>query len=134
MRVQAAFAPSAPSSYVVDVRSCVSGTFYQPSPFIATLRYLALCFSNPQLFPPPFIPDWRGASFRSQRSLLFFLSPFACFREKSYVSDATAAIIICFSMFVFPSERPEVLGGPRRKSTYAGLPWLILQFICSFRH
>ena len=34
------------------------------------------------------------------------------------MSDATAAIIICFSMFIFPAERPEILGGPRRKSKY----------------
>ena len=31
------------------------------------------------------------------------------------VTDATAGICIIFSMFFFPSVRPEMFGGPRRK-------------------
>lgn len=37
-------------------------------------------------------------------------------RKKSYVSDSTAAILIVFSMFLFPSERPFILGGKRTRS------------------
>ena len=33
--------------------------------------------------------------------------------DKSYVSDATAAILVVFSMFLFPSVRPEMFGGKR---------------------
>ena len=33
--------------------------------------------------------------------------------DKSYVSDATAAILVIFSMFLFPSVRPEMFGGKR---------------------
>ena len=31
------------------------------------------------------------------------------------VTDGTAGICIAFSMFFFPSVRPEMFGGPRRK-------------------
>ena len=31
------------------------------------------------------------------------------------VTDATAGICIIFSMFFFPSVRPEMFGGPRRE-------------------
>jgi len=68
---------------------------------------------------PKFIPGWAAL--------------FPMGKGKSYVSDSTAGVIISFSMFLFPSERPEILGGPRRsnphitlldwKSAQAMFPW-----------
>lgn len=43
---------------------------------------------------------------------------FHLYRDKSLVSDSTAAVIIIFSMFVFPAELPEIFGGPRRRSEF----------------
>jgi len=79
---------------------------------VVLCHFLALVFC--WIFrDPKFIPGWGS------------LFPMG---KKSYVSDATAAIIICFSMFVFPSERPEVLGGPRRKKPHTTiLEWKATQ-------
>ncbi|XP_065054257.1 Na(+)/citrate cotransporter-like [Rhopilema esculentum] len=76
-------------------------------------HFLALVLSW-ILRDPKFIPGW-GA--------LFPLG------KKSYVSDSTAGVIISFSMFVFPSERPEILGGPRRRKPHTTLlEWKFAQY------
>ncbi|XP_065054256.1 Na(+)/citrate cotransporter-like [Rhopilema esculentum] len=67
--------------------------------FVVLFHFLALVLCW-MLRDPKFIPGWGS------------LFPMG---KKSYVSDSTAAVIICFSMFVFPAERPEMFGGPRRK-------------------
>eukprot|EP00112_Aurelia_sp_Birch-Aquarium-sp1_P007095 Seg1775.1 transcript_id=Seg1775.1/GoldUCD/mRNA.D3Y31 product="Solute carrier family 13 member 3" protein_id=Seg1775.1/GoldUCD/D3Y31 len=64
---------------------------------------LVLCW---MLRDPKFVPGWGS------------LFPMG---KKSYVSDSTAAILICFSMFLFPSKRPEIFGGPRTKQPHKTL-------------
>ena len=57
-------------------------------------------------------------SFKARISWILINIFFLSFRGgKSYVTDATAAIVIAFSMFLFPSVRPELFGGPRRAGT-----------------
>ncbi|XP_065054258.1 Na(+)/citrate cotransporter-like [Rhopilema esculentum] len=84
---------------------------------------LVLCWI---LRDPKFIPGWGS---------LFEVG------GKSYVTDATAAIFIAFSMFLFPSVRPELFGGPRSaephipllewKPTQRKFPWNIILLLGS---
>jgi len=76
---------------------------------------------------PKFIPGW-GSLFTGSNG-------------KSMVTDATAGICIIFSMFFFPSVRPEMFGGPRRKEPHEPLlkwketqkkfPWNIILLLGS---
>eukprot|EP00794_Sanderia_malayensis_P007051 gene7051-7843_t len=62
---------------------------------------------------PKFIPGW-GALFPMGK--------------RSYVSDSTAGVIICFSMFVFPSVRPQIFGGSRNPKPHTTiLEWKYAQ-------
>eukprot|EP00794_Sanderia_malayensis_P014378 gene14378-15876_t len=69
---------------------------------------------------PKFIPGWGS------------LFPMG---KKSYVSDSTSAMLVIFSMFLFPSKRPVILGGKQTgkphktilewKETQLKFPWNI---------
>lgn len=78
---------------------------------------------------------------RDPKFILGWGSLFLAGTGKSYVSDATAGILVAFSLFLFPSVRPEMLGGARTnkphepllqwRQTQKKFPWNIILLLGS---